>query len=451
MTIHAKKVILKDKNGNYIIPVTPDIVKTGIEYTVGARSNLQDQIDGKMDASTTIYEFIYDPTNMNPAGCITYPVGSVNANFKAAYMDYAAGVFNYGDWKHTWIMNKFTPCMVYNAESGRNGEIMEYLNPEDYTKQIDGTPSHVADTTCQANAMMRVGQIWVKCVQEDSKYHYYIANNKVNDDYKCYTHFNHNNELKEFYYRALYDAGVVNGKVRSLSGLMPYANVSGDTQITNAQANGTGWNIDEESFRGLIQILLMLIGKSTNTQTVFGNGNMQSYVSDSNTGVIAAGTLNAMGMFFGYNANNKAVKVFGMENLWGNVWKIENGIVALKGKVYVKLTPNTADGSTATAYNKTGVGYLDTGINFANFSAGSGSYISSMKEFKGVLLPSNNTGSTTTGGCDGCWFNNGLDVGFGRFGAHSNRGFSCGAFALGLSAAVGCSGWDDGCSLSFKH
>ena len=33
MTIHAKKVILKDKNGNYIIPVTPDIVKTGIEYT----------------------------------------------------------------------------------------------------------------------------------------------------------------------------------------------------------------------------------------------------------------------------------------------------------------------------------------------------------------------------------------------------------------------------------
>ena len=77
----------------------------------------------------------------------------------------------------------------------------------------------------------------------------------------------------------------------------------------------------------------MLIGKSTNTQTVFGNGNMQSYVSDSNTGVVAAGTLNAMGMFFGYNANNKAVKVFGMENLWGNVWKIENGIVALKGKV----------------------------------------------------------------------------------------------------------------------
>ena len=157
-----------------------------------------------------------------------------------------------------------------------------------------------------------------------------------------------------------------------------------------------------------------------------------------------------MGMFFGYNANNKAVKVFGMENLWGNVWKIENGIVALKGKVYVKLTPNTADGSTATAYNKTGVGYLDTGINFANFSAGSGSYISSMKEFKGVLLPSNNTGSTTTGGCDCCWFNNGLDVGFGRFGADSVNGFACGAFALHLTAAVGRSWWLSGCSLSFK-
>ena len=451
MVIQAKKVILKDKNGAYLIPVMPDTVQYGIEMTVGARSNLQDQIDGKLDASTTIYEFVYDPANSNPSSCITYPAGSVNANFQSAAMNYSSGVFNYGDWKHTWIMNKFTPCMVFNTnESGRNGEIMEFLDPDDYTKQIDGTPSHVADTTCNANAMMRIGQIWIKCVTEDSKYHFYIANNKVNDDYKCWTHYNASNQLDEYYYRALYDAGVVDGTVRSLSGIMPYASVAGGTQITNAKANGTGWDVDEVSFRGLMQILLMLIGKSTDTQTVFGKGNMQSYVSDSNTGVLQAGTLNAAGMFFGYNTDKSAVKVFGMENLWGNVWKLTEGLIAKSGKIYIKLTPNTADGSVATAYNTNGTDYVDTGVDFANFSAASGGFISSMMPYKNVMIPTNNQGSNTTYGCDGCWFNTSLADGFARFGASSLGGFKCGAFALDLGGAVGYSWWYCGCSLSFK-
>ena len=64
------------------------------------------------------------------------------------------------------------------------------------------------------------------------------------------------------------------------------------------------------SDRKLLEMLIMLIGKSTDSQTVFGKGNTDSYVSTSYTGVLNSGSMNEKGLFWGSNDAKSGVKVF---------------------------------------------------------------------------------------------------------------------------------------------
>lgn len=459
-TITARKAILKDKDGNYIIPVTPDIVNEGLEYLVGVRSNIQEQLDSKVDVDYPVYEFVISNTDLNPATRVSYPTGCYNENFTPMGMDYTNGVFNYGSWKNNWILNRLKPCMVYNQNEldgnneSRLGQIMEFLNPDNYAQTVEGGASHIADTTCNANGMLQAGQVWVKAENEDndSAVHIWLAAKKVSEDFHCYTHIDANNELNEYYYHSLYDAGVVNNTLRSLSGLMPYAGsgVTGTVQINAAKANGNGHDIGEKAFKNLLTLLAILWGKSTDCQAVFGKGNISSYVSDSNTGVLAAGTLDDKGMFYGYNTDKSAVKFAGIENPWGNVFNREEGMICVNGLIKIKLTPNTADGSSASSYNTDGSGYIDTGINFGNFTNGSGSYISTVKAVNGCLLPTNNTGSASTGMCDVNWFNTSQASGFALSGGSSDSGLGCGLFYVTLTDPVSDNWWGSGCSLSYR-
>ncbi len=400
----------------------------------------------------TVYEFVLDNNNSNVNGCISYPEGCVNEHFTPAYMDYTNNVFKGGDWSGTFIMELAKPVMLYNQnaldenDNSLNGQIMEYLNPEDHTLTIDGTPSHISDTSCNANAMVQFKQVWIKIVKiATRKYHFFIANKQVDSDYKCWSHYDKDGNLKEYYYRAMFDGANVGNVIRSIAGLAPCVNVAGNTQIAYAQANGSGYDVDEASFVMMIQALLMLISKSTDTQAKFGAGR-NSGGSSSNYNQLTSGQRLKSGQFYGDNSNG-CVKVFFMENFWGNVWKIENGIIQKNNKLYLKLTPNTNDGTTATAYNTDGTNYIDTGITLAGTSGG---YISGVTMVEGYgLLPDTVSGSSSTFLPDGAWWSASV-VGFARFGAVSHGGLLCGVFALSVDAAVSRSLWLFGVSLSYK-
>ena len=400
----------------------------------------------------TVYEFILDNNNSNVNGCISYPEGCVNEHFTPAYMDYTNNVFKAGDWAGTFIMELAKPVMLYNqnAQDGEgnslNGQIMEYLNPEDHTLTIDGTASHISDTSCNANAMVQFKQVWIKVVKiATRKYHFFIANKQVDSDYKCLSHYDQNGNLKEYYYRAMFDCAIVNNVARSIAGLAPCVNVAGNTQITYAKNNGAGHDVDEASFVMMIQALLMLISKSTDTQGKFGAGR-NSGGSSSNYNQLTSGQCLRSGQFAGDNSNG-CVKVFFMENFWGNVWKIMQGIIQKNNKLYLKLTPNTNDGTTATAYNTDGTNYIDTGITLSGTSGG---YISGITMVEGYgILPDTVSGSSSTHLPDGCWWN-GSVVGFARFGGSSFNGLLCGSFALNVNNVVSIVDFEFGVSLSYK-
>ena len=390
-----------------------------------------------------MYSFIIDPAESNPNNAVSY-VGA-NSSYTPAYMDFTGGSFNYGSWQNAFFMNLFKPCMLKS-----DGTVDYYLDPDDYTKKSDGvTASDVADPDYDGNAMVEIGQIWVSDKVYNGKHFVRIANGKVSNDFDCITHTKKDGTLAQKIYRSVYDGSLVDSKVRSISGLPVCSKQTGNNQITYAKANGTGWNVDEYSLRRLINYLLVLISKSLNTQAKFGNGVQSGYVSDSNTGQVDSGTLDDKGMFFGYNTSNQAVKVFGIENWWGNIWKLTNGFIANYGKIFVKMCEGQADGSTTDDYNTTGSGYIDTGVTLT------GASWNGIKECKLVpgcgLIPKDISGTTSTYIPDGGFLNLSLNNGFGRFGGATSAGALCGAFAFHVYGVVGTSGWNCGVGLSYKE
>ena len=55
--------------------------------------------------------------------------------------------FDYGSWKNAFFMPK--PCMLKS-----NGKVDYYLDPNDYTKKLNGTASDISNPNYDGNAMM---------------------------------------------------------------------------------------------------------------------------------------------------------------------------------------------------------------------------------------------------------------------------------------------------------
>ena len=393
--------------------------------------------------SAIVYEFIINQSNSNPYSRIEYC--GRNANYRPLKMDFTKGCVDWGDWKDSFIMDAFKPVML-----NQNGNVDYFLNPYNMKQKLDGTPSDATNASYAGNVMIQIAQIWIKEVEENGLLHVYIANQQVDDDYDCLTHINKNNNLVPYYYYAKYNGSLHNNVVRSLSGTSPCKNLSGVTQRQYCQSNGSGHECREWSFVRLMWYLHMLIGHTTDVQTVFGTGRYTGGSQNSNA-QLTSGLNDDKGMFHGDN-NNGTVTTFFIDNFWGNIWELTVGCIQKSGKLLFKMTPNTYDGSTATDYNTDGTGYLDSGVN-----VGTGTLTQvHIKEMKLVpkigLVPSNfDGGSTSTYYCDAFWTAN--VVGMLRTGgsSYSSDGLSNGLFAFLVHIVASHSTWHYGVSLSFKN
>jgi hypothetical protein len=148
----------------------------------------------------------------------------------------------------------------------------------------------------------------------------------------------------------------------------------------------------------LINGLLILMAKTRDSQTAFGHG------VNGASAAIAQGTMNDKGLFYGKSDEVSGVKVFGMENFYGNIWRRLVGWVMVDGVQKIKLTVGTEDNSTGVGYNTTGAGYIE--LSGATPSDTSGGYVSANKVTDHGLIPVTASGSATTYSCDGLWFNN---------------------------------------------
>jgi hypothetical protein len=137
-----------------------------------------------------IYGYVECLTESNEQKRITYIED--NEHFEPSYMNFTSDEFIEADWAGSpFYSNEYlTPCMVYNGKAtdtdgnSLNGEIMEFLNPNNLTKTIDGSTSHVADTSCNANAMMRKKTIYTYYKKEGNYETIKFSNVKHSDEWE---------------------------------------------------------------------------------------------------------------------------------------------------------------------------------------------------------------------------------------------------------------------------
>lgn len=413
-------------------------------------SNRLDEIEKRVKTTNHIYGFYIDGNNSNPSTRVAYIEDAIG--MKPAFMNYETGLFDYGSWGNAWFMPR--PCMLKS-----DGTVAYYLDPMDYSKKIDGTESDIANDDFDGNAMMEWGssgkKIWTKTVPvlgDPSSCYKYFADEQIDKDYHAWSFIGTDGKMKDHFYTPIYHGSIVGTKLRSLSGKVPCMSKTAQQEIDLAVANGSGWYIEQFCDIELINDLLVLIGKSTDTQTVFGQGNCDGYENNSsiNYGMINSGTMNNKGLFWGRNVSSTSarngVKVFGMENWWGNQWRRFTGLILDNGVYKTKRCYGVSDSSTVKGYNLTGDGYVSSGITPGGTSSG---YINIIDYSNGMSLPKTASGSSSTYYCDGLWFNNSV-VAVAYRGGGCGHGSLCGAFCLGVDGAASVSYWGFGAALSYK-
>lgn len=387
------------------------------------------------------YLFGYDlvKATSSPTGRVTYPSDVDNAAFTPAAMNFSTGKFNYGGWAFD-PGEKFMPrpCMLTYA-----GVVDHYLNPNDYTQKAEGGASKVADTSFGGNAMMEWPKIYTKRWEEGGVYHFRCSDTPQDESWECWSNYDRLNNQIDHFYTPIYFGSNVSSKLRSISGQANMVSQNATTEINYAKANGSDWYTEVLADRLLIQDLLVMMGKSTDGQTVFGSGRSSS----SNSSAVNTGTMNSRGLFWGSNNGTDGVKVFGMEHFWGNLWRRTAGWMNVHGTQKVKLTRGTKDGSTVSDYNTDGNGYKT--VSGATPSGSSGGYINSMKTEGFGRIPVTASGSSSTFEADGLYYNNSGTM-YAFVGGGWGSGLLVGPFCANLYAAASISDSYIGAALSCK-
>ena len=286
----------------------------------------------------------------------------------------------YIGWMNAWFI-KDLKVVVLNYDGTEAYE----LNKSNYTQKSDGSASSIG-TSCPGNVMIKIPTVWIKVDTSVSrKPKFWFAHSRIDSSYHAYAHTNADGDVVPYIYIAAYEGYMdSNSIMRSISGVMP---MTGDMrpyyaeyQIRNgARANNPNgrdiWDILALADCELIWLLSILMYRTTNLRGAIGKGRTTGLSGSSD--VTNTGLANTRGLFWGSITNTTdPVKVFGIENFWGNAkcW-----ILGLIGSLNdsertmtlkYKLTKGTQDGTSVTDYifpaASSHDGWWDNGTNIGN-------------------------------------------------------------------------------------
>lgn len=351
--------------------------------------------------------------------------------FTPAKVNLTTGEFDFGSFAGFWFVRDNKPVMLNN-----DGTEAYELDPNDYTKKLDGSPSDVSNSSFAGNAMSRIPKSYIKEWEEDGYEYCNICDIKLDETYHAYAHTREDGSEMDYLYLSLFEGSLVSNKMRSIKGLNPMVSKTGSEELAFAKANGSRWSTRSWSQRNLINMLLILMGSTTDTQEAFGYG-YYTGGSSSAPNYLVSGGASDKGQFYGTNKTRDYVKVFHIENWWGNIWeRIEGCVTNASSRILVKSVP---------PYNTSGSGYVDTGVTPGGTSGG---YISACKMTEHGLIPMTASGSETTQYPDGLWYAASC---YALVGGYSSYGLRVGALALRLSGALSIASWNIGSALSCEQ
>ena len=353
-------------------------------------------------------------------------IANSNPESACTYIEDAAGMSaGWNNWKDTDLFSSIKPCIL------RDGEVVKYLNRDNYTKYEDGSTATL--TTLGDDVMVEIPKIGYK-METDGSYHYIYVTDNPNAEGYCYAAHSKNTEgdCDKIYIGAYlaYDSA----KLYSASGKSPAV----DTALTNfrkdAEFRGDGYELFSFYPLTLLQCLYMIIYKNRNSQTALGAG--RTYASaKANTG-----NTNSNTFCYGSSSGTTRVKFLGIEDFYGNLYQWIDGIYSDSSRnirTYYKNFEGTDNGSN---YQYT----VSSGLSSNTFG-----YISDIQGTNhGGFVIKAKSGSSSTYYTDYAFLYDGRCA---YFGGDVSRGAGAGAFLLHLYYSASSPGSNVGARLMYKH
>ena len=307
-------------------------------------------------------------SNSNPANCGSY---ADDASTMSSGKDVAAWQEFFG----------YRPCLF------KNGKVVGYLDPTNFTKFENGTNADITSGNA-GDVMIQFPRRGVRISKSGKVVTVSMTDNPNDSSFKYYAH-QRGNSNKDYFYLGVYDGWISGNKLRSLSGKSPTVSTSLNQFDTYGKANGTGYGCMGYYQWLFIQVMYVLQFRGNlNSQNTVGYGNCSSgYIQNT-------GRSNTNGMIYG---DNNVAKLFGIEDIWGNIWQLVNNYYSNSN---YHVTTTTDD--TVTDVNK----YTDRGSYGGSSSTSWNYYTDCMGTTEaGFTLTYNSTnGSSTTYFCDSAGF-----------------------------------------------
>lgn len=309
-------------------------------------------------------------SNSNPANCGSY---ADDASTMSSGKDVAAWQEFFG----------YRPCLF------KDGKVVGYLDPTNFTKFENGKNADITSGNA-GDVMIQFPRRGVRISKSGKVVTVSMTDNPNDSSFKYYAH-QRGNANKDYFYLGVYSGCFVGNKLRSLSGKKPKTSTSIETFDQYGKANGTGYGCMGYYQWLFLQVMYLLQFKGNlNSQSTVGSGYVY-YSSIANTG-----RSNTNSMIYG---DTNVVKLFGIEDIWGNVGQLLNNYYANSS---YHVTTTTDD--TITDVNK----YTDRG-SYGGSSSGSGYYIDCMGTSESGFTPTCGSfnGSASTYFCEyGSFFSN---------------------------------------------
>lgn len=390
-------------------------------------------------AADEVYGFIEHMNVLSPTARIEY-IGA-NANHTPLTVNKTTGEANYGSWADFPVLLGNKPWMV------RSDGTPDYrLNEEDYTLREDGTASDVSNSEYDGGAFAWVPKIY--------KQEYMLGNDRVvkfsmtkRDGFEAVGFIDPDNNELEGVWIPMFYGSIVGSKMKSISETQPCYNNATSAGKTAIDAFGARAKFFGGPIVQTLTDLLIMFGKSAESQEVYGNGNMSGYNSSlAPTNGVKQNAVIRGGQFYGTSDGKSLNKILHSIVLgsWQQ-WMRDPYTLLVNGRYKV---------SKNYTYDLTGAAYHDTGISLPKVLNADGS------QKTGIFYPHKYQtvpgfgavpvhpckGSTSTGGCDGLWQNCDITAVALRFGA-CNYGTNGGLRCLFVYNAATNATWNIGAAI----
>lgn len=301
-----------------------------------------------------------------------------------------------GSDSYTAIQSLMRRC-VLNID----GTVNYYLHPTNSNYKENGTPANLDGT--DGNVMVQIPKFYVKFSDTNGAKNVSISLTE-DSGYTLHPAFTKGGVEVNYRYYPAYEGYNANGTLKSISGVTPTRSQNIGTFRTQAENNGTGWQLIDWNLLNAVQILCLIEIGTWDAQAILGNGNS----TGSDYGV-TTGLSNSIGNASTSNPSNAWMSYRGIENLYADIWKFIDGINARDRVPYINSDYRTFANDTFTG------DYVSSNVAMPNASA---SYIKNVTFSLNGFIPTEVGGSSSTYITDGLWTNTGDRIV--RFGGTAN-------------------------------